>query len=181
MTEGARRRLFFALWPPDRVGAGVAQGIQAEAGSARRMPIENWHVTLAFLGHLDASQEAAARAAADAVRVPPFTLELDRLGAFPRAQVVWAGPSRVPAEGQQLARQLREGLRDRGIAVDLRPFAPHMTLLRKARRVPEGWKIAAVSWPIERFVLVHSQTLPTGSRYELIDSWALSAPVADDA
>lgn len=150
-------------------------GIRPEVPGARRMPVENWHVTLAFLGHLDADQEAAAREAAAAVTAPAFTLTLDRLGVFPRAAVVWAGSSAIPPAGQQLARQLREGLRERRIAVQRRPFAPHLTLLRKARQRPPEWQISPRDWRVERFVLVHSRTLAGGACYELLDSWALSA------
>ncbi len=57
-------RLFFALWPdpPTRTAlAMLVDGLPLVGG--RRVPAENLHLTLAFLGNVDEGAAAAARVA----------------------------------------------------------------------------------------------------------------------
>lgn len=174
----AKRRLFFALWPTEVVRASIQTGLQLQVPHTRALPPENWHITLAFMGGLDAEQEQQTRSVADAVQAESFAWTLDHLGFFKQPRVIWAGPRTVPTAAQNLATQLREGLGAYGIPFGLHAFNPHLTLLRKAREYPVGSDLAPVYWAVEHFVLVHSEFGEGAARYELLDSWALS-PAAE--
>ncbi len=177
--EPPRERLFFALWPPADVARrlrDLQQGVLRDV-PGRRIAADRLHLTLRFVGGTDTGTAACLRAMAAGLRVPPFTLVVDCVGAFPRAKVVWAGVSRPPDELAALAAALEAGCRDCGVAPETRPFVPHLTLLRKAtRRLPKpGTPVEPVTWPVTEFVLAASQTRPEGAVYRVRDRWPLRA------
>lgn len=100
--------------------------------------VDNIHITLKFLGDVDAAAmpalEQALAAACQAT--PPFALTLRGIGAFPNTQrpnVVWIG-----AEGQidamlTLAKKIDAACAVLGFARDERPFTPHLTIGRVKR------------------------------------------------
>ena len=76
---------------------------------------------------------------------------------------------RIDAEPalQSLHHGLAVVLADAGIALDERPFAPHVTLARKAARAEPPPMPAALEWRTNGFALVES--LPGRSaRYEVL-------------
>lgn len=177
------QRLFFALWPDDALRHILYKETRhaVRASGGKPVPAENFHITLAFLGHLDADGAAAARAAADATQGEPFDLVLDRPGFWPDARVVWLAPASVPETGSRFAAKLRQALRTRGVAVDFRPFLPHVTLARKVSKPGNLGTVRPIRWPVREFVLVHSLSGRHGSEYRLLVSWALRAPAATSA
>ena len=86
-------RLFFALWPGQ-------QQRQALHNLARKLPLENarllapgnTHLTLAFLGQVEAPVYARLVEAAGDIRCPEFSLCLDRLGWWQKPKIAWVGP-----------------------------------------------------------------------------------------
>ncbi|MGH8293667.1 MAG: RNA 2',3'-cyclic phosphodiesterase [Gammaproteobacteria bacterium] len=174
------QRLFFALWPD----AALRHTLYKETRRAVRVsggkpvPAENFHITLAFLGHLDPEGAAAARAAADSIQGEPFDLVLDRPGFWPEARVVWLAPASVPEAGNRFAADLRQALRARGVAVDLRPFLPHVTLARKVSKPGNLGTVRPIRWRVHEFVLIHSIAERHGSEYRPLVSWPLHTPAA---
>jgi 2'-5' RNA ligase len=177
------QRLFFALWPDDSVRHAIYKETRrvVRASGGKPVPPESFHITLAFLGHLDAKNAAAAHAAADATAGRGFELILERLGFWADARVAWVAPASVPDAGNRFATELREALRARGIAVDIRPFLPHVTLARKVAKPGNPGVIRPLRWPVREFVLVHSVTRRHASEYRPLASWPLRAPAAGAA
>ena len=158
-------RLFFALWPPPAAAERLA--IEAEAmalaSGGRAMPAAKIHLTLAFLGEVPEARVASALEAARAVAFDPFELELDRKGGFRRAKVGWAGCSAPAAALLRLQSGLEAGLRERGFALEERPFAPHVTLVRKVERPVAAGVIEAVRWRADAVTLVRTE--PGSGKY----------------
>lgn len=174
------QRLFFALWPDDALRHTLYKETRhaVRASGGKPVPAENFHITLAFLGYLDPDGSAAVRAAADTTQGESFELVLDRQGFWPDARVVWLAPASVPEAGNRFAADLRQALRARGVAVDLRPFLPHVTLARKVSKPGNPGSLRPIRWPAREFVLVHSLSGRRGSEYRLLESWSLRAPAA---
>ena len=170
-----RQRLFFALWPDAALQARCG-GLAAEVlgGAGRRIPAEKLHLTLSFLGSVDAPARACLEGGAETVRAAPFTLTLDRLGHFPRPQVLWLGTEAPPPELLHLVEQLRQVQRGCALEPERRRFQAHLTLARKVRRRPRLGEVERVTWPVTDFALVASQTLPSGARYEVVARWPLN-------
>lgn len=99
---------------------------------------ENIHITLKFLGDVDADQlPAVQRAIADACAdTAPFALTLGGAGAFPntrRPNVVWIGTRGQVEIAARLAQKMDDACAALNFARDERPFAPHLTLGRVKR------------------------------------------------
>src|SRR6185437_12270328 len=100
---------------------------------ARWIRPENLHVTLKFIGHVDAGKLDAIRAALSEIHADgPVEMRFRGLGFFPngkRPRVFWAGTEASPNLAP-LAAEIEAGLEKAGIAAETREFAPHLTLAR---------------------------------------------------
>ena len=158
MSEPASRRLFFALWPEGEVRDALrAWQKGCLSGNVRPTHRDDLHLTVHFLGQVDAGRIDRLLALADQVHVPRFDLVLDRLGHFARPRVLWAGPATVPAELRNLHADLASGLRDCGFEPESRPYRPHVTLARKVRERPEVADLPAIHWTVGHWALVESR------------------------
>ncbi|HEX2195346.1 MAG TPA: RNA 2',3'-cyclic phosphodiesterase [Actinomycetota bacterium] len=173
-------RLFTAV----RVPHAQLEWLDAAVGSLKDLPgarwttLDNQHVTLNFLGWVEASLLPRVAAAVDATagRHRSAGVSLGPLGAFPRerrARVVWAGlddPSGLLAD---LARDLGERLRPLGYEPEQRAFTPHLTLARlETPRSVEG-RLPVLpkppgSFTVDRVTLFRSRLSPAGARYEVL-------------
>lgn len=165
-------RLFLAF--PAAELAGALNPLQDRlALPGRRIPSRQFHVTLRFLGALSTSQSTSLRKQLTQMRLPRFTLELDQLDCFPRAKVVWIGPSRVP---EPLSR-LHDELTLRCSALRLGPphkaFRPHITLFRHDCAV-ELPSIPPIHYRPTRLCLYSSVQSEQGPHYEILASWPLT-------
>ncbi|MGB5080970.1 MAG: hypothetical protein WBO23_09525, partial [Burkholderiales bacterium] len=70
-----------------------------------------------------------------------------------------------------LVSELRGALVKSKIAFDSKSFVSHVTLLREAHEPRAMPALAPIEWRLHGFALVHSVTLPQGSRYEIRRSW----------
>jgi 2'-5' RNA ligase len=174
------QRLFFALWPPAELSRELYQlaGSALRGGTGRRVAPENIHLTLAFLGSVDASFRVCAEQAAAAIRATPFTLILEQMGNWSKSGILWVGPNQTPPPLLHLVQELDAGLAGCGHEVEQRPYAAHLTLARKAQPRQDNHSIEPRAWEINRFHLVQSRTHADGARYEILRSWSFNSPVA---
>jgi len=172
----ATQRLFFALWPE----SGLQQALHKLAREllgrerARLVAADNLHLTLAFLGSVDAATRACLERAAEAIRSVPFTLCFDRAGWFPRPRVFWLGCPETPPTLAALVEALRGAQRGCGLEPEARPWVPHLTVARKVVRRPRTAFFTPLEWPVARFALVESHTDPEGVRYRPLRAWNLT-------
>ena len=165
-------RLFFALQPQQGDLDRLARALPQDLGARRVIPSDNLHVTLAFLGDLDAEQEGAARQAADGVRAPAFALSFVSFAYWPRPRVRVLLPDTVPAAAQALRGDLACRLRELAVPFEARIWRPHLTVARKAD--PAGdLSLEPITVGFREFVLMHSRTDPAGARYVVIGRWPL--------
>lgn len=169
-------RLFVALDVPDDVRAALDAALAPQRGEREDLgwtPPHQWHVTLAFIGHVDpdeAGREATVARLADAIdggarQAPPsLELSLSEAGRFGK-RVLWIGVADAPRGAvADLGRDVQAALRDEGLDVDDREVHPHLTLARSRRRRSRGVdrrlvaSIPAVeaSWTAEACVLFES-------------------------
>ncbi len=179
----AMARLFVALSIPDAVRDALST-LQNGVDGARWRPIENFHITLAFVGEADRHKFNDAIDALSQVEAPAFDLALAGTGSFgerkPRA--VWAGVKNEPGLAH-LQSKVETVLRRAGFDLDARKFTPHVTLayLTGARRDDVLQYCAAnelfstAPFCVQEFHLFSSQLGAAVSHYEIEASYSLSS------
>ncbi|MEJ2515072.1 MAG: RNA 2',3'-cyclic phosphodiesterase [Gammaproteobacteria bacterium] len=172
----SRLRLFFALWPDDRVRDALWASAEPLRRACRGRPVakRNLHATLVFLGGLDEARLPEVEGAAGSVEAGAFCLRFDAWGRFQRAGVAWLGCRRPDPAAAGLATALTDAMEGIGLAPERRPFRPHVTVLRKCRDGSPDEPVAPVDWPLSEFWLVQSRTLETGPVYEPLKRWPLA-------
>ena len=98
MATPRPERLFLALWPdpPVRRALDELARTRLPPGLGRPVPAANLHLTLLFLGAVEAAARSSLEAACASIAMRPVSLELDHLGCWPRARVAWTAPTRTP-------------------------------------------------------------------------------------
>jgi len=153
-------RLFFALWPDqplrnrlERVAADLCARSHGKA-----VPAAKVHMTLAFLGEVPADRFPAAVDAASRVKGEPFEFALDEAGSFRSARVAWIGSARGHPGLTALQSALAAELRREGFELESRPFAAHVTLVRRISRPIPREAVEPIAWRVNDFALVVSDT-----------------------
>jgi 2'-5' RNA ligase len=111
------------------------------AREGRKVPGVRWvaaanlHLTLQFLGEVDAGHLSAVAQALDAAVSGhgAFRFALRGAGVFPapeRPRVLWVGAGAGAAEASALAASVAAALAPVGFAPEARPFVPHLTVGR---------------------------------------------------
>lgn len=174
-------RVFFALMPPPAVASALAvAAASVDLPHARRLAAADLHVTLAFVGQIDAPARVACERAASAVEGTAFELVLDHAGHFERARVAWLGPRETPPALVALAANLRAALDTENQRYDPKPFRCHLTIARDARHVPLPQRLAPVHWPVREFALVESLSGSAQTRYVTRAIWPLRPACRDE-
>ena len=176
-TRSEPLRLFFALWPDRQVVDGlrrVALAQHAECGG-RVMRAETLHITLLFLGAVQADRIRALKAAAAQVSFGAFSFYLSQFECWRHNRIGFvSGTAEETAQLSQLAGMLRQAVADAGFSFDQRGFVPHVTVLRKIEQVMRRGIQPPLEWRGRDFALVSSEKTEEGIRYRTLASWPLS-------
>lgn len=171
--------------------ASAAAELRARAGdlAVSWVAPDNFHVTVKFLGGVDAGKVPAFVTALESAagRYRPFTLAISGLGAYPsttRPRVLWAGITAGSEALAALAGDVDEALAMLGIERETRAFSGHVTIgrVRDPGRSPALTKAltagAARSFgevPVAAIALMRSQLSPRGARYTALATVPLAA------
>ncbi|MGY1747426.1 RNA 2',3'-cyclic phosphodiesterase [Blastococcus sp. SYSU D00695] len=186
MNEPGPLRLFVAVTPSDEALAHLAAAVEplrAAAGAPAWTAPDRWHLTLLFLGAVPPATVAplCERVAGVVAACPPMTLRLaggGRFGSVRRPQVLWAGLAGDVVPLGELAARLGRAARALRLAVEDRPFHPHLTLGRWRPGRPADAALAdrlagyaGPRWPVAEVTLVRS-TLGPRPRHDRVAGWA---------
>ncbi|TFH10417.1 MAG: RNA 2',3'-cyclic phosphodiesterase [Candidatus Atribacteria bacterium] len=187
-------RAFFCIPIPDVLRDSIdaiARDLRSKTTMhASWVALENYHVTLGFLGDIDASLtvplEALCRSLCTATA--PFECVLDQVGAFPdadRARVIWVGGD-APQPFRKLSSALGAGLEELGFPRARSESHVHVTLTRiKDHPDPSLSNLIIRANPIElgrlfvdRIVLMESVLTQRGAIYSPLFTVNLRQPSA---
>jgi 2'-5' RNA ligase len=181
-------RLFIGIELPDRVRSAAvdaaerlrsAVSLRAPRSQVRWVPPPNLHVTVWFLGHVaDARRDRLLDALRPSLPVPPFTMQIDRGGAFPpsgQPRVLWLGLTSGSSELGAIHQALGDRLSPLDFAAERRPYSPHLTLARvkeagridgaAIRRAVRDLEVEAAAGDVAAVTLFRSEPSAGGSRY----------------
>jgi 2'-5' RNA ligase len=177
-------RLFFALIPSRAQCAELAEQVAPLVASlnAQRVPPENLHATVCFIGAVPEEKLENLRSAAAGVRAPPATLHFDSLEFWRKPGILCATATEdaASAPARLLAERLTQATSAAGFVPDAKPFRPHLTLARElaaARAAECEWPLALappLAVRCDRFVLMQSQRGESGSVYTVVGDWPLA-------
>jgi 2'-5' RNA ligase len=187
-TDGLRRA-FVAVVPPREVLDAVEQVVAPVRPAApprvNWMRRAQWHLTLQFLGRVDADDldDLVDSLRAVLQREWPVTLALGGAGAFPsptRASVVWIGLDEGERELAEVAVAVARATEPFGFETDHRDFTPHLSVARSARSRPLGNLVASLGdgpvgprWDATEVLLMESDTRPSGAVYREVERFSL--------
>lgn len=106
--------------------------LDPQVKGVRWVPVDQMHLTMSFLGQMEAEPEEKLRTALAHVRVAPFFLPIQGVGIFggEHPTVIWAGVGKGHPHLFALHKHLQDSILQAGLEPDLRPFHPHITLGR---------------------------------------------------
>lgn len=155
-------RLFIAVPLPGRMALTLTKACRQLERTlpGRYVPIENYHVTLAFIGNapLSLAQELRPLFASAAARTAPVTTQFSDFGFFGprRSAILWAGLTAGSAL-LPLAETVRKGLQEQHISFDAKPVRPHITVARKVNVENAAFPVLPdVQGVMDSLVLYHS-------------------------
>jgi RNA 2',3'-cyclic 3'-phosphodiesterase len=174
-------RLFTALEIPEEVAAALAVARGGLIG-ARWIEPEDYHITLRFIGDIDARLADEAAAALDEVRRGRVEVAFDGLDWFggdkPRAVIAKVKPAPALVE---LAADHERRLRRLGLPPEKRQFTPHVTLARMrgvgpaavADYLASRGRLEAPGFVAESFVLMSAKDGVGGGPYVVEGEYGL--------
>ena len=130
------------------------------------------HLTLAFLGAVEDEQVAILRDMNVAGK--SCALPIEHAGYWAHNRIVWVGPSAIPPLLEDLVRALRGQLAAENFRTEQRPFAAHVSMIRRARAPAELPPLPVITWPVDEVALVRSCLSASGPDYEILKRYALS-------
>ncbi len=196
VDEPGMLRLFFAVPVPAEARQQVGdliERVQASVGDGkariRWVRVDGLHLTLRFLGPTPEDRLPPLEAAADALARAdaPFPVKLAGGGAFPslaRPRSLWVGVSEGAERLANLADGLTAAAGECGLALDTRPFAPHLTIGRTdgvrlgssaAHALEQAAAALDVEFSVDRVVLFRSLLGGGPARYEPLHEARLGA------
>lgn len=175
-------RLFVAIDLPEDLKKMVS-GIGRDLPGARRVPGEQLHLTLRFIGEVDDTMFKAVRTALTEIHGPPFQLALRGVGHFPpgrNPRVLWAGLD-VSAPLLELQQKVELMLIKTGILPEQKKFAPHLSIARLKETPPENVALlekqqtgfTAGPFPVTDFHLYASTLTSAGANHEKMATYPL--------
>lgn len=155
--------------------ASIAERLRASGLDGRFEAPAKFHITLAFLGWVDAQRVTEIDRAMHEASAPHarFTLTLDRVGAFPherRPRIVWIGCSDQGAAFRSLSQSLRDAYAALGFGFDKHALA-HVTIARTKeprKPLPMLDTIDPIPLHVKRVTLFESLPDSTTTRYEVL-------------
>lgn len=143
-------RLFVSLPLPPPVREHLARALDG----FRTTTVEQWHVTLAFVGEWDDPDLLVPGLAEAAAESPPLDLHLESGGTF--ARVLWVGVGGDVAGLHRLAASVAQACRAAGVPLERRPYRPHVTVAHRPRHLHVLDSYRGPAWTASSLDLVQS-------------------------
>ncbi len=155
-------RLFIAVDLSDEMReamADVQQQMREQGIRARYEDSRNLHITLAFIGETDRTEDIG-NAVAD-MRIKAFDISPAQIGSFPRHSVLWVGLT-AKDRLKELSDSVRSKLDEIGVAYDKKDFAPHITIAKDPSDMRPDVEIEPVRMSVGQICLMETTRTPSG-------------------
>jgi 2'-5' RNA ligase len=182
-------RAFIAITVPDQIkqeALRIKEQLTKYRPDIKWVEYENYHITLKFLGEVNAQVEALKDKLAQAAQAcPPFRLENSEIGFFPnrnRPRVIWMGVRGEMGKAHFLGEKVDTSLSELGFEPE-RKRSFHLTLGRirsdkgidnvLAETVMISKNLNKYSFTVNDFSLMESRLSSTGPEYLVLEKYKL--------
>lgn len=182
-------RTFIAVNLPDEVRIRIGEfqkTLQENRGPVKWVKPEGVHITLKFLGNVEASRISEISKVLEIIlrKYAPFSVTIGGVGCFPhpkRPNVLWIGIHEGKEILTNMAREIDSALDRLGVPKEARPFSPHVTIAR----IGKGGKVQTIvdrmfqkgfaphSFSVSAVDLMKSQLTPQGALYTCLQTFKL--------
>jgi RNA 2',3'-cyclic 3'-phosphodiesterase len=178
-------RLFIGIGLPLSIAEALARATHSllpperEARAHIRLTrLQDMHVTLSFLGHVEPSLLEQIQQSLAAVHADRMRLELNGAGIFANGGILLAKVEPSP-NLLSLAEQVLQAMEHCGFPREQRPFMPHVTLARSKGRIKLVSRQSRdpafrQAFKAGEFCLYQSFTYPEGSQYQVLRAFPLA-------
>ncbi|WP_051202201.1 RNA 2',3'-cyclic phosphodiesterase [Ferrimonas senticii] len=164
-------RLFFAIPIPRSQHFPLLRLQTQFEGMGKPVRANNFHITLAFLGNVNASSQQQLLTRWQSLALPKGQLQFNQLQLWPKAQVLALTANTCPAPLYQLAGALQRDAQQHGLHHSHHGFRPHITLFRHAGQPPPATALAPLTVDYQEVQLMLSEHTPDGVIYQPIKRW----------
>lgn len=172
----ATKRIFFACWPTPTIKEAIYNHSETILiPNGRRIQADNLHLTLAFVGNIDAAQLDDYMNAARSLPAACFTLNMQGYGHFQWPKVFYLRVETLPNALTDLVQNLNARLEPLGFQPEQRAYKPHVSLFRKVNTQPKVASAFTVEWYIDRFYLAESIYGPGHAIYQRLEEYPLQS------
>jgi len=181
-------RLFTGIEIPEAIRLRLSL-IRSPLSGAKWIEPDNMHVTLRFVGDIDARTADEFCDLLAAIRTRPFPVSIRGVGIFGGRDphILWAGVE-ADAELDALYRANERAARAAGLEPDTRAFRPHVTLARMrrarhhavARFLEENGALRVEPFMPTRFVLLSARAGSGGPPYVIEAAYPFDGVAATD-
>lgn len=182
-------RLFTALEIPRQAALSLSL-LRGGLPGARWIDVENYHITLRFIGDVDGRTADEIVDRLDRIDRPEFQISLSGMGFFgsKKPHSLWAGVTPNP-EMTALQAEIERICQRIGLPPDPRKFSPHVTVARmKGARVDDvvhylqgRGNFLTAPFTVSRFVLLSSRESVGGGPYITEEIFSLREAVRANA
>jgi 2'-5' RNA ligase len=170
------KRVFVGLEVPESCQETLVK-LDPRLKGLRWLEAGQMHLTLSFLGSVEAELEERLREALAEVHVPAFFLPIQGVGAFggSRPTVVWAGVGKAHPHLFALHKHVQDAVLRAGAEPDLKSFHPHITMGR-AKGVSRATLLSFLRryaetefgfWKVTGFAFFSSTLSPAGAKHSI--------------
>jgi len=177
-------RLFIAIELPGDLKTELGK-LKMEMSGVRWVPMEQIHLTLAFLGEVEEMTVERLTGKLASTHATGFKLRLSGTGCFPnchRPHVMWVGLEPEPRLNELVA-GVHSAVLSCGIPQEERPFSPHITLARIKLSPPRDFdsfldqhqNLKLPPFSVREFILFQSRLTPQGAVHIPVRNFQLVA------
>ncbi len=169
-------RAFLTLVPDTQTALAIERWCElCWPVSGRKVPVQNYHMTLAFLGEVDDAALQQLSEMLEGFSHSIFQVSLNQIGYWSNTEVLYLGTNSPPKELLALhdkCRQIANRISARGGSSR---YEPHITLARKLNTPPLPALLEPdFTFTAETLELWSSVRESYGARYSTVGSWGLT-------
>ena len=176
------KRLFFALDISEHDKTTIANWrahhLTSSYSQSKSIPQDNFHITLAFLGLVNSSQQnrlitEMTHLRQQAKLTGALTLTLNEIGLFKKPQVLYIANTEIPKPLLTLHQQVKNLVNEALLPIEERVYIPHISLFRKAKNLVNNLTKPSIQIKPSSFSLYQSTSRSSGVQYTPIASWPI--------